>query len=178
MGMSLQTWGDREQQNLGADLFCIFVLWTLNWTSAPDLIWMKYHIWGWSLSLKPFLCLFDSLGFTLLFCCEWPRALISGWAPAGSTNLCFGVTHTEGLWGLKRQEVSSSVAKSEGKRGNFRIHCLPLHDGKLEIHTGISPGKKMHLWELGCCISVSNFIYNPFYFYKESEQFKLTYPLI
>lgn len=95
-----------------------------------------------------------------------------------STNLCFGVTHTQGRWGLKRQEVSSSVAKSEGKRGNFRIHCLPLHDGKLEIHTGISPVKKMHLWELGCCISVSNFIYNPFYFYKEFEQFKLTYPLI
>lgn len=76
--MSLQTWGDREQQNLGADPLCIFVLWTLHWTSAPDLIWMKYHIWGWSLSLKPSLCLFDSLGFTFLFCCEWPRALISG----------------------------------------------------------------------------------------------------
>lgn len=44
-------------------------------------------------------------------------------------------------WGysenLNRQEVTSSTGKAEGKWGNFRIDCLPLHYGKLKIHTGI-----------------------------------------
>lgn len=150
-------------------------------------LWIEllHRIWsGWNIisGADPYLL---NLSFVSLILWALPSCfVVSGpelWSraePRRAAQTFALVWHTQGHWGLKRQEVSSSVARSEGKRGNFRIHCLPLRDGKLEIHTGISPVKKMHLWELGCCISVSNFIYNPFYFYKESEQFKLTYPLI
>lgn len=69
---------------------------------------------------------------------------------------------------LNRQEVTSSVVRAEGKWGNFRIYCLPLHDGKLKIHTGILTLRK-HTCENKFdvqYISVSHFIYSSFLSFK------------
>lgn len=69
---------------------------------------------------------------------------------------------------LNRQEVTSSVVRAEGKWGNFRIYCLPLHDGKQKIHTGILALRK-HTCENKFdvqYISVSCFIYSTFLSFK------------
>lgn len=74
---------------------------------------------------------------------------------------------------LHRQEVTSSAAKSEGNRGNFRIYCLPFHDGKREFHTSISTVR-----ERTCGNSVVAFLFPilftiPFIFLKSLSNLSL-----
>lgn len=106
----------------------------LNFCRDPS--WMKCRIWDRSLSPKRFLCFWDSLGFTLLFYCECPRALILQWALVRNTNPCFGVTHRGHgytqkthldkrlllLWlGLKANGVTSEFIVSHYIMGNWKF---------------------------------------------------------
>lgn len=144
MGISLRAWRYIEQQNLKADLFVIlsYELW----------IELLHRIWsGWNIisEADPYLL---NLSFVSLILWALPSCfIVSGpklWSrsePRRAAQTFAVVRDTQrdtGILSLNRQEVTSSVVKSKGKRGNFRVYCLPLHDGKLEIHTGISTGRK------------------------------------
>lgn len=180
MGISLRTRRDIEQQNLKAELF-VFLSYEL-WIELLHRIWSGWNIIS---EADPYLL---NLSFVSLILWAVPSCfIVSGpklWSrgePRRAAQAFALVRDTQrdiGILSLNRQEVTSSAAKSEGKRGNFRIYCLPLHDGKLEIHTGISTVRKCT-----CGNSVVVYLFPilftiPFIFFKESEQFKLTYPLI
>lgn len=145
MGISLRTWADIEQQSLKADLF-VFLSYEL-WIELLHRIWSGWNIIS---GADPYLL---NLSFVSLILWALPSCfIVSGpklWSrgePRRAAQTFALVRDTQGKLGysdsLNRQEVTSSVAKSEGKRGNFRIHCLSWRDGKLEIHTGVSTVRK------------------------------------
>lgn len=106
-------------------------------------------------------------------------------SPGGQHDplLRLGARHTEGRWGLQPVQTrghfsSSPAAEAEGRRGNFRIYHLLWRGGKRRIRTGISMAGERTCGNLVAAYLFPILFTIPFIFFKESEQFKLTYPLI
>lgn len=181
MEISLRTWADIEQQSLKADLF-VFLSYEL-WIELLHRIWSGWNIIS---GADPYLL---NLSFVSLILWALPSCfIVSGpklWSrgePRRAAQTFALVRDTQGDIGILRQPKQT---RGYFFRGKVRRQTGYLQNSLSLLtwwETGNSHGcfhsKKTHLWEPGCCISVSNFINNVFIFFKESEQFELTFPLI
>lgn len=137
------------------------------------LISSTFPLFLWFFGLYPLVLLWVAQGFDLAV------------SPGGQHNplLRLGARHTEGRWGLQPVQTrghfsSSPAAEAEGRRGNFRIYHLLWRGGKRRIRTGISTAGERTCGNLVAAYLFPILFTIPFIFFKESEQFKLTYPLI
>lgn len=137
------------------------------------LISSTFPLFLWFFGLYPLVLLWVAQGFDLAV------------SPGGQHNplLRLGARHTDGRWGLQPVQTrghfsSSPAAEAEGRRGNFRIYHLLWRGGKRRIRTGISTAGECTCGNLVAAYLFPILFTIPFIFFKESEQFKLTYPLI